>query len=288
MQEADVVFMFESDAKEHMVPYSRRLYSFKGHYILVRREVVEAIAGGDRGDSEAQESAGILLKEEQEFNSVQAEQRLRIAVACGVPTTWRASPGILYQGLTQRLAAYCKRHDIEPEPQNGQQLPESHAHAFEQFVAGEAPWFVGGAIYARTLNRWWASPKAGAYVVQVVDPSHLEEVFGTDWHLSNVVALNPRLRTEAVEQSVVDDLQQNLFGVCENVSKLLYELVGRYGGKARSEADKKVLDWVYDALLPKTDEENGPARHSFVADEEDVQHLLQKDNDFSDRAGSGA
>ena len=289
LEEADIVFMFENDAKQRDVPCSNSLYRFRGHYILVRREAFQKIADGHGGDPEAERSAQALLKQgilERETESTfdQARQRLRVALACGVPTTLGTGEEILYEGLTRHLARFCQEEKIGTV-KNGQKLPKSHAEAFEKFLSNnlDQPWFVGGAIYARLLNKWWAPYEAGRYVVPLVRPQDLDLLFKNHWHVSNVVALNPRLRKLGVQDKLFNELQCSLFSVCQSVSQTLWGLLERHKRREREpdSEDQTVLAFAYDALLPKREEEAGPARQSFVAEEEDVVHLLQKDNDFS-------
>jgi hypothetical protein len=222
------------------------IYQFLGYYVFARRAWLEGLASS--GGSRQRNIAQNVLKPRT------GKPGSRTAINS---RAWlvRDFVGSVLDEVAEAPRKTFEEQRVEKE--------------FERFVSGQANVFLGGAVHARLIQRWWCSEEVPR-AVEILNPSDVQTLNG------NKPTRNGLLFRDELRKGKYKRFRIALARLYKGIAMLLTTAV-----KSRDpEADR--LFGHLTAILAEADS-RGDERNTkwaFVSDPEDLRLLLSRDNVF--------
>lgn len=247
------------------------VYSYKGYYVFARRSWLEHIFNSDPSIPPlARLSLEHLLGSDPNIS----ENEYRLGKA------WLAASG----GLAQSGEGFGFPEVVSLlRPQLDRVLPvkllghipspdQSFGEQFASFLKGDLDVFMGGALHASLLRRWWVPNEE---IVELLSPTDFTTLLAGQWPPYDVLVLGDRL-TGFLKVREQKELKASLVRLYKSVGSLLRTVAET---RHRNENSAYLLDFFSSLLSPSLDDFGG-REWSFVSDSEDTAHLLTIDNEF--------
>jgi len=274
-EEADIGILNSGASSDEYYRLTEPLYMFNGCYAFARYEWLESLRASDAGElpPAVVELLPSLLRNNGMPANISSEQEL-------AARSWIGLRGGLFRNERNGFAELEKPirdHAAmlrNPPPTSicGENEPLSMDAEFALFVQGKVKVFMGGALHARLIQRWWSDPNVGRVFVELLNPKILERIEMPGWPMRNCLAFSHGCFGRA-NASARDKLAIAIEDLYRHIGKLLHKLA--------LQANPEALP-IFEHLVSRlvTNELKDPqAEWSFVTEEQDLQTLLRYDNE---------
>lgn len=264
--EADVGFrndfLMSADEKKLGVP----VYRFWGYHVFAHRAWVEGLPSDPEVPEEVLLTIGQLL---QGPNSGSSPKNL-------AARSWlvlRGYPRIGFPEVDRLLRVQAKGvNGLSRRNMTHRMLP--YDEELELFLRGESNVFIGGAVHARLLRRWWCSDSHT--IVQLLDSDHFRAMmagrgpqnrlfFGGQFNQPPMRPADPR-----------EKLQAALIELYLEVGSVLKNVAVAY---ARDANARRVIEH-FSATLLSDEARDRRGKWAFVTEPSDMVGLLTQDDEF--------
>ena len=251
------------------------MYRFRGYYVFARRAWLESLVSAGSPQERGVATSVLQPRKSKLLDNADVKER-----------AWLVRHGNL--GFTFEEIARALRRTVDSTRdseltdsavvvnQNGTFAFEERGtvtveEEFEQFVSGRANVFLGGAVHARLIQRWWCSNQVQR-AVEVLSPSDIQMLMGEHWPTSNGLLFREDLRGPRHK-----NFRLALTRLYRGIASLLHT-----AARSQDEPSRKLLGHLT-AVLAEADWRRDKTKWAFVSDPEDLRLLLRQDNVFDVR-----
>jgi len=222
------------------------IYRFLGYYVFARRAWLESLASS--GKTKDRKIAQSILKPR-----------------TGKPASRAA---IDDRAWLVKNKVGLDLNDVAEAP-GGAFAEKTVAKEFERFISGQSDVFLGGAVQARLIQRWWCSEEVPR-AIEVLNPADIRTLSG------NKVTRNGLLFKDELRKKKYRPFRLALTRLYKGIASLLTAAV-----KAQEPQAESFLGHLT-AILAEADSQGDDNRTkwAFVSDPDDLRVLLGHDNLF--------
>jgi hypothetical protein len=248
--EADFGFVseFDDESVSHLFGGDSfpSIYRFLGYYVFARRAWLESLS-----------SSGIAKERKIAQNILKPRSGKKASRSAINERAWlvRNKVDLALNAVAKAPGAAFAEETIEQE--------------FERFISGQSDVFLGGAVQARLIQRWWCSEEVPR-AIEVLNPNDVGMLSGKK------VTRNGLLFKDELRKKKYRPFRLALARLYKGIASLLTAAVKTPGSQAQS------LLGHLTAILAEADSQGdeNSTKWAFVSDPEDLRVLLGHDNAF--------